>query len=82
MTAAFIVYSRDGCAHCTKVQSLLQLAELKHVIYKLDSDFTREEFTEEFGEDATFPQVVVDARDRLHLGGASNTMKYIEKYHA
>ncbi len=75
----FTVYSKEGCTHCTHVQSALQLAELKHVIYKLDKDFTPEEFYEEFGEGATFPQVVLDASKRVHLGGATATIKYIKE---
>ena len=54
----FTVYSRDGCPYCDKVQQVLQLAEIKHVIYKLNRDFTREEFHNKFGEDSTFPIVV------------------------
>ena len=43
-TMTFTVYSRDGCPYCTKVEQVLQLAELKYVIYKLNRDYTREEF--------------------------------------
>ena len=40
----FTVYSREGCPYCTKIQEVLELAELKHVIYKLNRDFDRESF--------------------------------------
>ena len=40
--------------HCTKVEQVLKLAELKHVIYKLDTDYTRQEFYEKFGRDLPF----------------------------
>ena len=56
----FTVYSKDGCPYCTKVQQVLQLAELQHVVYKLGVDFTREEFYSEFGNGSTFPQVIVN----------------------
>ena len=49
-TMTFTVYSKDGCPYCTKVQQVLELAEVKHVIYKLNRDYTREEFYDKFGK--------------------------------
>jgi glutaredoxin len=72
----FTVYSKDGCPHCVKIQKVLELAELKHVVYKLDRDFTREEFTSEFGSKSTFPQVVIG--DKL-IGGCVDTIKYLKE---
>ncbi len=70
------IYSRDGCPYCVKVQQVLQLAELKHVVYKLGTDFTREEFYEQFGQGSTFPRVVLG--EEL-LGGCSETVKYLRE---
>ena len=70
----FTVYSKDGCPYCTKVQQVLELAELQHVIYKLNDDFTREEFYAEFGQGSTFPQVVLDGE---RIGGCVDTVKYL-----
>ena len=61
----FVIYSKDGCPFCTKIQQVMQLVELKHVIYKLNRDFTREEFYEEFGSGSTFPQVVLNDQENL-----------------
>jgi len=72
----FIVYSRDGCPYCDKVQQVLQLAEIKHVIYKLNTDFNREEFYEKFGKGSTFPRVV---RDGELLGGCTETVQYLRE---
>ena len=72
----FTVYSKDGCPYCVKVQQLLQLAELKHVIYKLDRDFDRESFYGQFGQGATFPQVVLNTEN---LGGCTETVKYLKE---
>ena len=72
----FTVYSKDGCPYCVKVQQLLQLAELTHVIYKLDRDFDREGFYGQFGQGATFPQVVLDS---TNLGGCTDTVKYLKE---
>jgi glutaredoxin len=72
----FTVYSRDGCPYCDKVQQVLQLAEIKHVIYKLNTDFNREEFYEKFGRGSTFPRVV---RDGDLLGGCTETVQYLRE---
>ena len=75
-TMTFTVYSRNGCPYCDKVQQVLELAEIKHVIYKLDRDFTREEFYDKFGVGSTFPRVVKD--DEL-IGGCMETVKYLRE---
>jgi glutaredoxin len=72
----FTVYSKDGCPYCTKVQQVLELANLEHVVYKLGNQFTREEFYAEFGQGSTFPQVITDDK---HLGGCSDTVKYLQE---
>ena len=72
----FTVYSKLGCGHCEKVISVLQLAELNFVEYKLDEDFDRKEFYSQFGEGSTFPQVTVDA---YTIGGAVETVKYLQE---
>jgi glutaredoxin len=72
----FTIYSKDGCPYCTKVEQVLQLAELQHVVYKLNTDFTREEFYAEFGEGSTFPQVIVDDK---HIGGCTDTVQYLKE---
>ena len=72
----FTVYSRDGCPYCVKIQQVLQLAELKHVIYKLDRDFDRDSFYGQFGQGATFPQVVLDS---TNLGGCTETVQYLKE---
>ena len=75
-TMTFTVYSKDGCPYCTKVQQVLELAEVKHVIYKLNRDYTREEFYDKFGKGSTFPRVV---RDDTLIGGCMETVKYLRE---
>ncbi len=72
----FTVYSRDGCPYCEKIQQVLELAELRHVIYKLDRDFDRDSFYGQFGNGSTFPQVVVDG---TNLGGCVDAVKYLQE---
>jgi glutaredoxin len=74
----FTVYSKDGCPYCTKIQQVLELTNLQHVVYKLNVDFTREEFYSEFGDGSTFPQIVLN--DTQHLGGCSDTVKYLKEH--
>ena len=72
----FTVYSREGCPYCDKVQQVLQLAELRHVIYKLDRDFDRDAFYQQFGRGSTFPQVVLNGDN---LGGCTETVQYLKE---
>ena len=75
-SVTFTVYSRDGCPYCDKVQQVLQLAEIKHVIYKLNRDFTRNEFYDKFGTGSTFPRVI---KDDTIIGGCTETVKYLRE---
>ena len=72
----FTIYSKDGCPYCIKVQQVLKLAELKHVVYKLDTDYSREEFYQKFGVGSTYPRVVLDG---LNIGGCQETVKYLRE---
>ena len=76
MNQNFTVYSKDGCPYCVKVIEVLQLAELKYVEYKLDRDFDRASFYDQFGHGSTFPQVVLDS---TNLGGCQETVKYLQE---
>ena len=72
----FTVYSREGCPYCDKIQQVLQLADLRHFIYKLDRDFDRPSFYQQFGEGSTFPQVVLNGDN---LGGCTDTVQYLKE---
>ena len=72
----FTVYSKNGCPYCNKVEKVLQLAALQHVVYKLGTDFNREEFYSKFGEGSTFPRVTMDEEI---IGGCSETVKFLRE---
>ena len=72
----FTVYSKDGCPYCTNVVQVLELAQLNHVVYKLDDDFDKQSFYGQFGEGSTFPQVVIDS---TNLGGCTETVQYLKE---
>jgi glutaredoxin len=73
---AFTIYSKDGCPYCTKVQRVLELSELKHIVLKLGRDFDRTEFYSKFGRGSTFPQVILG---ETSLGGCTETVKYLRE---
>lgn len=72
----FTVYSKPGCTFCEKMKQVLVLEELKHVVYELGRDFTREEFYDSFGEGSTFPQVMMDEKN---LGGCKESLLYMKE---
>lgn len=73
----FTVYSKNGCPYCSKIEQVLQLSNLEHKIYKLNENFTKEEFYNQFGYGSTFPQVVLN--DDKNLGGCVDTVKYLQE---
>ncbi len=72
----FVIYSKNGCPYCDKIKQVMRLAELKHVIYTLDQEFTRDQFYAEFGQGSTFPQVQLNGEN---LGGCTDTVKYLKE---
>ena len=72
----FTVYSKDGCPYCQQIVQVLGLSELQYVEYKLDRDFTSEAFYQQFGDGATFPQVVLNNEN---LGGCQESIKYMQE---
>ena len=72
----FTVYSKEGCPYCQQILQVLGISELNYVEYKLDEDFTKEAFYGQFGEGATFPQVVLNSEN---LGGCQESIRYMQK---
>ena len=72
----FTIYSKEGCSYCEKAKKLLDLAKVEYRVYKLDTDFTKEQFNSEFGYGSSFPRILVD--DKL-IGGCLDTFKYLEE---
>ena len=79
-TMTFTIYSRKGCPYCDKIKTILGDLSVRKgfptLCYELGSDFTREEFYEQFGNGSTFPQVVMG---QLKLGGCVDTVKYLSE---
>ena len=72
----FTLYSKAGCSYCKKAERLLELAKVEYRVYKLATDFTKDQFIAEFGYGASFPRILVD--DKL-IGGCLDTFKYLDE---
>jgi glutaredoxin len=72
----FVVYSKDGCPYCDKIQEVLELTHQNFVTYKLGVDFEKEEFYNEFGQGSTFPRVICN--DEI-LGGCNETIQWLRE---
>ena len=68
------IYSKTNCGYCDRAK--LRLAKYNPKIYMLDTDYTREDFYEKFGEGSTFPQLLLDG---IHLGGCQESIKYMQE---
>ena len=71
-----VVYSRDNCQWCDRVKHLLKTVKIDFVEYKYDQDFTKHEIQEEFGSDATFPQVQIENH---YIGGCKETLQWLQR---
>ena len=70
----FTIYSKHGCKYCQQIKLLMELNDIKFVEYRLGREFSGADFYSLFGEEATFPQVLMDKK---HLGGCTDTIKYL-----
>jgi len=74
MISQLAIYTRDNCEYCRKLKVILDSFTVKYIQFKLDEDFSRDEFYMMFGEGATFPRVTLDG----HLmGGCNETIEYL-----
>ncbi len=72
----FVVYSKEGCPYCSKIEKVLEMTKQQYTVYKLGEHFTKEQFYAEFGEGTTFPQVLGDDKK---LGGCVDTIKFLQE---
>jgi glutaredoxin len=74
MTSNLAIYTRDNCEYCRKLKVVLDSFTVKYIQFKLDEDFSREEFYAMFNEGSTFPQVTLDGQK---VGGCTETIEYL-----
>ena len=74
MISQLVIYTREQCEYCRNLKVILDSFTVKYTQYKLDVDFDRQAFYNEFGEGATFPRVTLDGQ---LMGGCTETIEYL-----
>ena len=64
-----VIYT-NGSQECERLSQLLQSLGGEFLEYRLNEHFTQRAFEQEFGSDATYPQVAIGAR---HVGNLKET---------
>ena len=72
MTTA-VIYS-NGSQECERIAQLLKSIGGEFLEYKLDKHFNQKAFEQEFGDDATYPQVAIGTK---HIGSMKETLQYM-----
>ena len=71
-----VIYTRTGCPYCTKIKEVYNTQGWSYTEYQLGLQFTRPQFKQEFGQNATFPQVIINGNK---MGGCTETVKYLRE---
>tara|TARA_B100000073_G_scaffold16594_1_gene13422 strand:- start:1570 stop:1806 length:237 start_codon:yes stop_codon:yes gene_type:complete len=69
-----VIYS-NGNQECERIASLLKTLDAQILEYKVNQHFTQKGFEQEFGEDATYPQINIGFR---HIGNIKETLQYMK----
>jgi hypothetical protein len=69
-----VIYS-NGSQECDRVASLLKSLGGEFLEYKLNEHFTQRAFEQEFGAEATYPQVSIGYK---HIGSMKETLHYMQ----
>ena len=72
MTTA-VIYS-NGSQECERIAQLLKSIGGEFLEYKLDKHFNQKAFEQEFGNEATYPQVAIGTK---HIGSMKETLQYM-----
>tara|TARA_B100000035_G_scaffold149967_1_gene127820 strand:+ start:16296 stop:16532 length:237 start_codon:yes stop_codon:yes gene_type:complete len=70
---AAVIYS-NGSQECDRMASLLKSLGGEFLEYKLNKHFSQKAFEQEFGKDATYPQVSIGY---THIGSMKETLQYM-----
>ena len=70
----YTIYTREGCGYCNQIKQVLAGIGESYTELSLNSNFSREQFIEQFGVGATFPRVLKDGH---LLGGCNETVVYL-----
>ena len=70
-----VIYT-NGSQECERVAELITSLGGKYQEYKLNCHFTQRAFEQEFGEDATYPQVAIGAK---HIGHLKDLLQFMKR---
>ena len=70
----YLIYSKNHCPYCRNIKKVLEGIGEDYMELKLDTDFSREQFTEKFGYGATFPRVLKDGK---LIGGCNEAVVHL-----
>jgi len=70
-----VIYTNDS-QECQRVSQLIKSLGGKFLEYRLNEHFTQRAFEEEFGPDATYPQVSIGAK---HVGNLKETLNHMKE---
>lgn len=71
-----VLYSKENCQECERIKALLYHLNINYLEYKLEVNYTQNQFFSEFGSDATYPQITVDHR---HIGKIKDFLNYLKE---
>lgn len=71
------IYSKSDCDYCLRLHNYLLSKNIQFESKLYGKDFLKEEFQSEFGNNATFPQVIIGGRK---VGGLKETIDYLVRY--
>ena len=70
-----VIYS-NGSQECERMSMLLKALDGEFHEYFLGTNFTDKQFHNEFGENATYPQISIGYN---HVGNMKETLQYMNK---
>ena len=70
-----VIYT-NGSQECERLSQLLQSLGGEFLEYRLNEHFTQRAFEQEFGSDATYPQVAIGAG---HVGNLKETLQHMKE---
>ncbi len=75
MTSPTVIYT-NGSQECERLTALFKSIDTEFLEYRLDSHFTKRSFEQEFGPEATYPQVAIGAK---HIGNLKETLHHLKQ---
>jgi glutaredoxin len=75
MTNTAVIYT-NGSQECERVAALLKSLGGEFLEYRLNNHFSQRAFEQEFGPDATYPQIAIGSK---HIGNLKETLQHLKQ---